>query len=260
MDSTRPLKVCCAFWHQDVKSRSFKSCKLLGESSMDSLCLFLQNILHTVCYICRLRSGEFGVLKVITLSSLPCSSRHFLQLCIILLNVATVRRKHSCHDGGEVGFLTPFYLHSSCFLVAFYRAHTVMLFCTVPYLMELFNGVVSKKREKIPNTGTDTCGWWGILLHSYHALFILPLVVCSIWFFSEFLPYIIFLALSHWSLWGHLTSEGIFFVAPFCSSAWPRIRFAWYLCSVWKLVTIIASINLKSYNISVCKCTWCNTV
>ncbi len=29
-DSTRPLKVCCGIWHQNVSSRSFKSCKLQG--------------------------------------------------------------------------------------------------------------------------------------------------------------------------------------------------------------------------------------
>ncbi|KAK3522397.1 hypothetical protein QTP86_009539 [Hemibagrus guttatus] len=28
MDSTRSLKVCCGIWHQDVRSRSFKSSKL----------------------------------------------------------------------------------------------------------------------------------------------------------------------------------------------------------------------------------------
>ncbi|KAK3575593.1 hypothetical protein QTP86_031138 [Hemibagrus guttatus] len=28
MDSTRSLKVCCGIWHQDVSSRSFKSCKM----------------------------------------------------------------------------------------------------------------------------------------------------------------------------------------------------------------------------------------
>ncbi|KAK3527449.1 hypothetical protein QTP86_023058 [Hemibagrus guttatus] len=27
MDSTGSLKVCCGIWHQDVRSRSFKSCK-----------------------------------------------------------------------------------------------------------------------------------------------------------------------------------------------------------------------------------------
>ncbi|ROK35781.1 hypothetical protein DPX16_17524 [Anabarilius grahami] len=28
MDSTRPLKVPCGIWHQDLSSRSFKSCSL----------------------------------------------------------------------------------------------------------------------------------------------------------------------------------------------------------------------------------------
>ena len=35
MNSTRLLKVCCSIWHQDVSSRSFKSCKLRGRASMD---------------------------------------------------------------------------------------------------------------------------------------------------------------------------------------------------------------------------------
>ncbi|KAK3526022.1 hypothetical protein QTP70_012787 [Hemibagrus guttatus] len=34
MDSARSLKVCCGIWHQDVSSRSFKSCKLRGGASL----------------------------------------------------------------------------------------------------------------------------------------------------------------------------------------------------------------------------------
>lgn len=33
MDSTRRLKECCGIWHQDVSSRSFKSCKLISRES-----------------------------------------------------------------------------------------------------------------------------------------------------------------------------------------------------------------------------------
>lgn len=31
MVSTDPLKVCWGIWHQDIRSRSFKSCKLRGQ-------------------------------------------------------------------------------------------------------------------------------------------------------------------------------------------------------------------------------------
>ncbi|KAK3524418.1 hypothetical protein QTP70_027972, partial [Hemibagrus guttatus] len=34
MDSARSLKVCCGIWHQDVSSRSFKSCKLKDLGNM----------------------------------------------------------------------------------------------------------------------------------------------------------------------------------------------------------------------------------
>ena len=50
------LKVCCGIWHQDVSSRSFKSCKLQGGASMDQTCL--SSTSHR-CMI-GLRSGEFG--------------------------------------------------------------------------------------------------------------------------------------------------------------------------------------------------------
>ena len=56
MDSTRPLKVSCGIWHHDASSRSFKSCKLRGEASMDRTCL--SSTSHR-CSI-GLRSGEFG--------------------------------------------------------------------------------------------------------------------------------------------------------------------------------------------------------
>lgn len=35
MKSTKPLKVWCGIWHQDVSGRSFKSSKLPGESAVD---------------------------------------------------------------------------------------------------------------------------------------------------------------------------------------------------------------------------------
>ncbi|KAK3506551.1 hypothetical protein QTP70_009032 [Hemibagrus guttatus] len=43
MDCTRSLKVCCGIWHQDVSSRSFKTCKLRCGASMDRI-LFVQHI------------------------------------------------------------------------------------------------------------------------------------------------------------------------------------------------------------------------
>ena len=51
-----PLKVCCGIWHQDVSSRSFKSCKLRGGASVDWTCLTCTS--HR-CSI-GLRSGKFG--------------------------------------------------------------------------------------------------------------------------------------------------------------------------------------------------------
>lgn len=45
MDSTRPLKVFCGIWHQDVSSRSFKSCKLRGGASIDLTCLSIPQTL-----------------------------------------------------------------------------------------------------------------------------------------------------------------------------------------------------------------------
>ncbi|KAF7651609.1 hypothetical protein LDENG_00107270 [Lucifuga dentata] len=71
MDSTRPLKVSCSIWHQDVSSRSFKSCKLRGGASMDWTCLSSTSHRRSI----RLRSGEFGG-QVNTLNSLSCSSNH----------------------------------------------------------------------------------------------------------------------------------------------------------------------------------------
>lgn len=35
MDSTRALNVACGIWHQDVSNRSFKTCELHGDVSMD---------------------------------------------------------------------------------------------------------------------------------------------------------------------------------------------------------------------------------
>ncbi|KAG9351058.1 hypothetical protein JZ751_024948 [Albula glossodonta] len=57
MASTRPLKVCGGIWHQDISSRSFKSCKMRGGASMDRTCLSSPS--HR-CSI-GLRSGEFGM-------------------------------------------------------------------------------------------------------------------------------------------------------------------------------------------------------
>ncbi|KAK3555190.1 hypothetical protein QTP86_010028 [Hemibagrus guttatus] len=37
MDSTRAMKVCCGIWHQDVSSRSFKSCRPLPPTPSSSL-------------------------------------------------------------------------------------------------------------------------------------------------------------------------------------------------------------------------------
>ncbi|ROL49094.1 hypothetical protein DPX16_16709 [Anabarilius grahami] len=37
MDSTRPLKACCGIWHQDVSSRSFKSCLVSGDVTLPNL-------------------------------------------------------------------------------------------------------------------------------------------------------------------------------------------------------------------------------
>ena len=57
MDSTRRLKVCCGIWHQDVSSRSFKSCKFRGGASMDRTCL------SSTSNRCSLgsKSGEYSV-------------------------------------------------------------------------------------------------------------------------------------------------------------------------------------------------------
>ncbi|XP_051801618.1 vascular endothelial growth factor C isoform X3 [Acanthochromis polyacanthus] len=70
MDSTRPLKVCCGIWHQDV-SRSFEACKLRGVASMKWTCL--SSTSHR-CSI-GLRFGEFGG-QVNTSNFLLCSSNH----------------------------------------------------------------------------------------------------------------------------------------------------------------------------------------
>jgi len=95
MDSTRPLKVCCGVWHQDVSSRSFKSWKLRGGASMGRTCL--SNTPHR-CSI-ALRSGEFGG-QVNTLKSSLCSSNHFCSVAgrIILLKEATAIRECSLHE------------------------------------------------------------------------------------------------------------------------------------------------------------------
>lgn len=71
MDTTRPLKLCCGILHQDVSSRTFRSCKLWGGASMDQTCL--SSISHR--WSTRLRSGQFGG-QVNTLNSSLCSSNH----------------------------------------------------------------------------------------------------------------------------------------------------------------------------------------
>ena len=76
-ESTRPLKMCCGIWHQDVSSRSFKSCKLWGGASIDRTCL--SSASHR-CSI-GLRSGEFGAcafaLQTIPEPFLLCDTAHY---------------------------------------------------------------------------------------------------------------------------------------------------------------------------------------
>ena len=88
MDSTRPLKVCCGIWHQDVSSRSFKSCMLQGGASMDWICL--SSTSHR-CSI-GLRSGEFGG-QVNTSNLLLCSSNHSWNMFVFLHGVLSCWKK-----------------------------------------------------------------------------------------------------------------------------------------------------------------------
>ena len=81
-ESIRPLKVCCGIWHQDVSSRSFKSCKLQGGASVDLT--FLSSTSHR-CLI-GLRSGEFGG-QVNISNSLVCSSNHSWTILALLHSV-----------------------------------------------------------------------------------------------------------------------------------------------------------------------------
>jgi len=96
MDSTRPLKVCCGIWQQDVSSRSFKSCKLRGGASMDRTCLFSTS--HR-CLI-GFRSGEFGGqhLKLVVLLKPFLNHFCFVAGCIILLKEATATREYRFHE------------------------------------------------------------------------------------------------------------------------------------------------------------------
>ena len=86
MDSTRSLKVCCGIWHQDVGSRSFRSCKLWGGASMDWTCL--SNTSHRSST--GLRSGEFGG-QVNTSNSLLCSSNHLDHFCFVPWHIILLR-------------------------------------------------------------------------------------------------------------------------------------------------------------------------
>ncbi|ROL42056.1 hypothetical protein DPX16_19503 [Anabarilius grahami] len=48
MDSTRPLKVCCGIWHQDVSSRSFKSSAACAWNETALLTAYRQGLSPTI--------------------------------------------------------------------------------------------------------------------------------------------------------------------------------------------------------------------
>lgn len=53
--SIRPLQVCCGIWSQNVRRRSFKSCKMQGEATMNRTCLF------STSHSCLIRLRSVGV-------------------------------------------------------------------------------------------------------------------------------------------------------------------------------------------------------
>lgn len=89
MNSTRPLKVYCGIWHQNVSSKSFKSCKLRGGASIDRICL--SSTSHT-----DIRCGNLEVKS--TPWSLCPVPKPFLNnsLCIMVLYEVTALTKREC--------------------------------------------------------------------------------------------------------------------------------------------------------------------
>ncbi|KAF7656706.1 hypothetical protein LDENG_00037350 [Lucifuga dentata] len=100
MDSTRPLKVSCGIWHQDVNSRFFKSCKFGGGASMDQTCF--SSTSHR-CSI-GLTLGEFGGQVELFVMFLKPFLNNFCSVAghVILLKEAAAIREYRCHEGVDL--------------------------------------------------------------------------------------------------------------------------------------------------------------
>ena len=99
MDSTRPLKVCCGIWHQDVSSRSFMSCKLRG-GALHGSDLFVQHIPQMLSWI-----DIWGIWrpiqhpKLVVMLLKPFQYQFcFVARHIILLKEATAIREYCFHE------------------------------------------------------------------------------------------------------------------------------------------------------------------